>query len=182
MRKQTRSTTTTRDVRDEFAALQESMTANEYAVCYEQERLPLVRFLIYRGAAPQDAFDAAQHAFVEAWRRWEQIHNPRTWLRTVAIRAVAKANQPTVPLDEKYDIADSAPLGSQVSEETMDLVAALRQLPPAQREIMVWTIDGFAPSEIAKELGLSPEAARQGLHRARENMKSILFPKEGRRS
>ncbi|MFF0172279.1 sigma-70 family RNA polymerase sigma factor [Micromonospora profundi] len=178
MRKQTRSTTTTRDVQDEFSALQESMTANEYAVCYEQERLPLVRFLIYRGAAPQDAFDAAQHAFVEAWRRWEHIHNPRTWLRTVAIRAVAKANQPTVPLNEQYDLADSAPLDSQVSEETLDLVAALRQLPPLQREIMVWKMDGFTPSEIAKELGISAEAARQGLHRARENLKKMLFPRE----
>ncbi|MET7951524.1 sigma-70 family RNA polymerase sigma factor [Micromonospora sp. NPDC005324] len=166
MRKQVRSTTASRDVQDEFAALQESMTANEYAACYQRERLPLVKFLIYRGAAPQDAFDAAQHAFVEAWRRWEQIHNPRTWLRTVAIRAVAKANQPTVPLNEQYDLADSAPLGSQVSEETMDLVAVLRRLPPLQREIMVWTIDGFTPSEIAKELGISAEAQTRGIRAA----------------
>nr|WP_231935331.1 sigma-70 family RNA polymerase sigma factor [Micromonospora viridifaciens] len=158
------------------------MTSNEYAACFEQERLPLVKFLINRGASSQDAFDAAHQAFVEAWRRWEQIQNPRAWLRKVAIRSLKSIAQPTTSLPERYDIADPAPTGMQLSDETSDLMKALRQLPLSQREIMAWAVDGFGPSEIAKELGVSAEAVRQALHRARQNLKRLLFPEEGGRA
>ncbi|MEU1747368.1 RNA polymerase sigma factor [Micromonospora arida] len=181
-KEQAATTTTIRDARDDFAAIQESMTNNEYAACYEQERVPLVKFLVYQGASPQDAFDAAHQAFVEAWRRWEQIQNPKAWLRIVAVRALKSAAQPTVPMPDRYDFADSAPTGMQLSEETMDLMTALRRLPPLQREIMAWTVDGFGPSEIAKQLGMSGEAVRQALHRARQNLKRLLFPEEGGRA
>src|SRR5690242_19031242 len=65
-----------------------AMADSEFIACYDKEFLPLVRFVMKHGVSEHDAFDAAQHAFVEAYRVWEQIESPGAWLRKVAIRAL----------------------------------------------------------------------------------------------
>ena len=44
------------------------------------------------------------------------------------------------------------------------------ELPPRQRQVMAWIIDGFGAAEIARELGVSPESVRQSYARARKNL------------
>lgn len=43
----------------------------------------------------------------------------------------------------------------------------LRSLPPGQRNVVAFIVDGFTPTEIAALLGRSPAAIRQSLHDAR---------------
>jgi WhiB family redox-sensing transcriptional regulator len=173
----TQTVTATKDSRAELTTIQESMATNEFATFYREERLLLVRFLIRLGASEQDAFDAAQTAFVEAHRFWEQIHTPRAWLRKVAARQLKR--RPEISLDERPEIQDIALSGIQIAEETRDVLAALRQLPKMQRTVMAWTLDGFKPTEVAMELGTTPEAVRQALKRARQSLKRILLPGGG---
>ena len=54
------------------------------------------------------------------------------------------------------------------------MLAALAALPPKQREVMAWCIDGYSPAEIAGELGADPAAVRQNLAKARKNLKQML--------
>ena len=172
--------TATRDPSAEFAAIRESMATSEFAACYEAEHLLLVRFLIRLGAPEQDAFDAAQDAFVEAYRCWEQIHSPRAWLRKVATRRLTR--WPEIPLGERSHVTDPGPNGIQIAEETRDVLAALRRLPMMQRIAMAWTLDGFKPTEIANELDTTAEAVRQALTRARRTLKRILLPGGGQQA
>jgi RNA polymerase sigma factor (sigma-70 family) len=50
------------------------------------------------------------------------------------------------------------------------VLAALQALPPRQRQVMAWIIDGFGAAEIARELGVSPESVRQSHAKARKNL------------
>jgi RNA polymerase sigma factor (sigma-70 family) len=65
----------------------------------------------------------------------------------------------------------------ELGEEGRRVMAALNTLPPKQREVMAWIIDGFGAAEIARELGVSPESIRQNHAKARKN----LSPFYGRR-
>ncbi|TDD11170.1 hypothetical protein E1294_45525 [Nonomuraea diastatica] len=47
-------------------------------------------------------------------------------------------------------------------------------LPPVQREIMAWTIDGYTPAEIAELLDKSPPAVRVNLFKARATLRIAL--------
>ena len=145
----------------------------EVEACYRAEFNGLVMFLIRQGTPHHDAKDAAQAAFIEALWQWKQIRTPRAWLRRVALRCVS--HLPEYPV---WDIlvADQ-PLPSddlEIKEETRRVLDALAHLPPQQRVVMAWTIDGFSPTEIAAELNCKPAAVRQNLHRARETLKRVL--------
>ena len=59
------------------------------------------------------------------------------------------------------------------------LEAALARLPVAGREILLLVAaEGLAVDEAARVLGLSPEAARQRLHRARAAIARALPPED----
>lgn len=56
---------------------------------------------------------------------------------------------------------------------------ALKKLPDNEYEILFWNLRvGYSPSEIAVLLGISPNAARQRIYRAKMNLKTQL-EKEG---
>jgi RNA polymerase sigma factor (sigma-70 family) len=148
-------------------------TDAEFEACYRNEFLPLVKFLMRLGLSDHDAADAAQSAFLEAYRCWQQIRNPRAWLRRVAPRFHKRLPERPV---EDVAIGDQPRLSDslEIREQTRRVMAALRRLPPHQREVMAWTYDGFNPTEIAQELGYEPAAVRKNLQRARENLKRLL--------
>ena len=64
----------------------------------------------------------------------------------------------------------STALAVELSEEARQVLAALQALPPGQRQVMAWIIDGFGAAEIARELGVSPESVRQSYAKARKNL------------
>ena len=154
---------------------------DDFEACYKAEFIPLVMFLLRQGIPYHDAMDAAQIAFIEALRQWEKIWAPRAWLRRVAIRSVK--HFPEFPVED-VPLRDQPllPDGIEIKEQTRNVLKALAQLPPQQRTVMAWTLDGFSPAEIAAEIRCTPEAVRQNLHRARETLKQILRqePEEGR--
>ncbi|HEX8864295.1 MAG TPA: sigma-70 family RNA polymerase sigma factor, partial [Lentzea sp.] len=53
-------------------------------------------------------------------------------------------------------------------EQQQDLLTALKVLPPRQQQVMAWTLSGFRPAEIADELGITAEAVRSSLMKARQ--------------
>jgi RNA polymerase sigma factor (sigma-70 family) len=62
----------------------------------------------------------------------------------------------------------------ELRDEARTVLAALATLPPKQRQVMAWCIDGYTPAEIAREMGADPAAVRQNLAKARKNLKQVL--------
>ncbi|MEU5137998.1 sigma factor-like helix-turn-helix DNA-binding protein [Streptomyces californicus] len=54
------------------------------------------------------------------------------------------------------------------------MIKLLLSLPSKQRAALAWTLDGFTTQESADAMGISPEAARQNLSRARATLKTRL--------
>jgi RNA polymerase sigma-70 factor (ECF subfamily) len=135
--------------------------------------------------------DVAQEAFVRAWRALPQFRSEArfsTWMyritantasthRTRALRHRAESLDQLVvePHDRgttPEDAAEAADLGSR-------LTAALAQLPPAQRMVVVLKdVYGWTHREIAEHLDVSVPATKVRLHRARSALRIQLWNEE----
>lgn len=144
---------------------------------YRAERINLMTYLMSMGADPHEADDAVQAAFIQALRVWPTIRQPRAWLYKVALREYYRADTRTrtreTPagnaLPERAEPLDSSDIVLLDEEEEM-VRAAIAALPGRQRQVMALTLAGFAPAEIAEQLGCDPAAVRQNQVRARGNL------------
>ncbi|MFE2498801.1 RNA polymerase sigma factor [Streptomyces scopuliridis] len=149
----------------------------DFALFYSEHLAMLTRFVMRLGASPYEAAEAAHVAFVEAFPKWSQITTPRAWLRTVAARAFLRQtglrDQPTGTVPDQP--GGECPLAAVVlKDEEQRVYAALGMLPPRQRQVMAWHLDGFSHSEISDQLGITVEAVRQNYARARAALKRAL--------
>lgn len=151
----------------------------EFTRFYRETTKPLTAFLILQGATITEAADIAQDTMIQAFRCWHTIDHPHAWTRRVASRAFIRlrVNQPETPVDPP----PQPPLlrGGDIEgwELRHDLVRALAQLPPRQRQAMAWTLAGHTPSEIATELAIPPATVRQHLYLARQALSTSLTRK-----
>jgi RNA polymerase sigma factor (sigma-70 family) len=150
--------------------------AADFADCYAREMPGLVWFVMSLGASAEVAADAAQSAFADAFPVWPAIRHPRAWLRRVAQRGYYRCGFRETPVESPPDQPGSLPTATAVElrEEASAVLVALATLPPKQRQVMAWCIDGYSPAEIARELGADPAAVRQNLAKARKNLKQML--------
>jgi RNA polymerase sigma factor (sigma-70 family) len=149
----------------------------DFSACYARELSSLTWFVMSLGADAHRAADVAQSAFAEAFVVWARIQHPTAWLRRVAGRLYYRhlVTQET----SVEDVPDrQGPLSAasvvELHDEARRVLAALADLPPKQRQVMAWTIDGFSPAEIARELDVDPATVRQSLAKARKNLKQQL--------
>lgn len=149
----------------------------EFTRCYEQQMGPLVRHLMRQGAAPHEAAEAAQAAFTEAYAQWQAITHPTAWLRSVAYRQYLRRPAREDPVADVPDLPGGVcPLAAvELKEEDARVLAALAELPPLQRQVMAWVLDGFPTAEISTALGMTEAAVRQNLCRARARLKQHLL-------
>lgn len=139
----------------------------------------LVRFLLLHGASWNEAQDAAQDAFTRCaypvrvsaipkpgCGRWPGVpgygsrSGQRIRARRCRLESVVHWQTP----------AHAAELGV----EERRVVELLLKLPAKQRAALAWTLDGFTTLESAEAMGITPEAARQNLARARATLKAEL--------
>jgi RNA polymerase sigma factor (sigma-70 family) len=97
----------------------------------------------------------------------------RIFYRDLAVRET--------PVDSVPDTSSplSAASEAELHDEARVVLAALADLPPKQRQVMAWSIDGFSPAEIAGELDVDPATVRQNLAKARKNLKQLLGIRRG---
>jgi RNA polymerase sigma factor (sigma-70 family) len=148
----------------------------EFTAVYRAEVAAVVRHVTLHGATAEEAWDAAQTAFAQAYRAWATVRSPRAWLRVVAVRAYFRSAVPETPTDTPPDRPDPASpaLRVELGEQERMVLVALAGLPVKQRQVMAWTVDGYPPAEIAAVLEEDPAAVRQNLRRARQNLKQRL--------
>jgi RNA polymerase sigma-70 factor (ECF subfamily) len=133
-------------------------------------------FLMTGSAA--EAEDATAEAFARAWQQWRKVstyHNPEAWVRTVAWRISVSNWRKMVnrTLAHRRHGPPGDPPG--MSPDSVAIVAALRQIPPAQRQaVVLHYLVGLSIAQIAQQTGASEGAIRVRLSRGRKALTPYL--------
>jgi RNA polymerase sigma factor (sigma-70 family) len=135
----------------------------------------LVAFLVWQGADISQAAELAQETMIQAYQHWPEIEYPETWVRRVASRSLIRQESQPGPRS-----AGHIPLYREASsdevrnwEEQNEVIRLLGRLQPRERQVLAWSIDGFTPTEIARELGIPAATVRVRLSNARRNLTKI---------
>ncbi|MGQ0774516.1 MAG: RNA polymerase sigma factor [Pseudonocardiales bacterium] len=149
-----------------------------FSAFYRQFTPTLVAWLIWQGARLPVAADVAQETMIKAYRNWSTISQPAAWARRVASRELARhiARIEEDPVDDVGERSALLPPLTDVAawEQQHEVLRVLERLPPRQRQVMAWTLDGYSPAQIADELGITAEAARSSLKKARRTLAAYL--------
>jgi RNA polymerase sigma factor (sigma-70 family) len=164
-----------------------ALPGSELAERLHQSEYPgLIRFLLLSGASWNEAQDAAQDAFTRMCRPGTRITHPRAWLRKVAwrswLRQQVRPEELCAEVPETRSPHWQSPVrAAELGAEERRVVELLLRLPAKQRAAMAWSLAGFTAQEIARAMGITPEAVRQNLSRARGSLKVWLGLEEPER-
>jgi RNA polymerase sigma-70 factor (ECF subfamily) len=148
----------------------------------------------------EDAQDAVQEAFVNAFRsidRFEGGARLSTWLHRIVVNAAlmklrSKRRRPESSIDELLPtFREDGHLDSPNSqwrslpdtmvvrdEDRRYVREAIDKLPDTYRNVLLLRdIEGLDTAESAKVLGISENATKVRLHRARQALQSLLEPR-----
>ena len=145
---------------------------------------PLRRY-VGRRADLDTAQDVLADALVVLWRRLEDVptDDPLPWCYAVTRGCLANATRAASRqqrLVERLSLVQSRAPFEPVLDDA-DLYDALGRLPERDRELVrLWAWEQLAPHEIAVVLGMTPNAVRIRLHRARAKLGQLLEGRNGR--
>ncbi|WP_221320999.1 RNA polymerase sigma factor [Actinoplanes sp. L3-i22] len=135
-----------------------------------RELAPRVVARLCRSGADQSAAeDATSEAVSRALARWDELDDPAAWVFTAApfilIDHKVQAGRATLYADLPATDASSVDCAVLVAGEQRRQWL-LQALTPGQRRAMELAMDGYPMTEIATEMGRSPDAVRQLIARA----------------
>ncbi|MBY0274035.1 sigma-70 family RNA polymerase sigma factor [Candidatus Binatia bacterium] len=148
-------------------------------------------------SSEDDARDAVQEAFVSAWRGiagFDGTARLSTWLHRIVVNAAlmklrSRRRRPEESIDDLLPCFDengawtsgmaqqpSAAEAHVASRQTRALVQrCIARLPDAYRVVLVLRdIEDRDTGEVAETLGVSPNAVKIRLHRARQALRTLL--------
>jgi len=144
-----------------------------FRTLYAEWRAPLFHFLLRRTGSRE----LAEECYQDTWARvWKSAHtyDPRrafkSWLFTIAANVGHDAKRPVVA-----DFRLETTTNSDRVEAKNTLVVALHMLEGRDRAMMLLSIEGFKPAEIAEAFGVSPNSVRVRLSRARSQLREQLL-------
>jgi RNA polymerase sigma factor (sigma-70 family) len=158
---------------------------DEFLAAIPEIQRATVLSTMHSGVSFADAEDATQDALVSmylALQRGDTISTPRAWARVVARRAAWRlaSRQGRERLTANEDLAvlaGDADNHEKMADDIAERVQVLdwiRQLPADHQNIIALVGDGYSPSEIAEQLGLSTAVVRVRLKNAREKLRKAF--------
>lgn len=152
-----------------------------FRAIYARHARPVLGYALRRVDVAEDAADVVAETFLVALRRIADVpHEPdtRAWLFGVARRVLAnsrRGDRRRGRLGERLrgDVAAAFPDHASFVATTLDTERLLEPLGEVDREIVRLTAwEELSPSEIAQVLGLTPNAVRLRLSRARRGLRA----------
>ena len=158
------------------------MSNLEFAEFYATNKDRCLRAAVASGMRPAEAEDAVAEAFARAWASWHKVRkaqSPAAWVVRTAVNANIswwrKRRHETTTTD-----APNEQPATEIAGST-DLVAAVRRLPPRQREVVVlrYLLD-LDTATTARSLGIAPGTVAAHLHHAIAALREQLGQPEGK--
>jgi RNA polymerase sigma-70 factor (ECF subfamily) len=138
----------------------------------------MVAYLFAVGGDRAEAQDAAHEAYARAWQHWDQVEHygdPERWVRNVGWRIQVnrwRKVRGRLAAYRRHGVPEPLP---PLKEDTIALVAALRQIPAAQRVALVLHhVLDLPIAEVAQQTGSSVGAVKVRLSRGRHALAKIL--------
>jgi RNA polymerase sigma-70 factor (ECF subfamily) len=154
--------------------------AAAFRILYGRHTAALFAMAMRIGGNAADAEDAVHDAWiraVEAMPRFEWRSSLRTWLTGILLnrlRELERHRTPTVALDDAL-LSSAVPVELPHGVDPIDLDAAIAELPPGYRRILVLhDIEGFTHEDIGTMLGIDPGTSKSQLSRARRHLRRAL--------
>ncbi|MEU6375310.1 sigma-70 family RNA polymerase sigma factor [Streptomyces sp. NPDC046909] len=127
----------------------------------------------------EDAEDATQEAFLEAYRAWDRITGydlPEAWVYRVAGQRLWKTHRRRRTGQERLpDVPVPVQAGPEQSAEAREVLRLLAALPSRQRITMVlFCLHGWSQGEIAKALRMTRGGVAANVSKARQTLKEAL--------
>jgi RNA polymerase sigma-70 factor (ECF subfamily) len=162
-----------------LVALARSGHAEAFAHLVLRHQVRVYRIALRMLGNPADAEDAAQEAFLAAWRGLDRFRfdsSFSTWLQRIVVNRClnvlrARRSTPEQPADHEPVAIGGPQEAVEVYEQMAALRRALQRLTPEQRAAFVLRyLEGCTLEEIARVLGISLSAVKSRLHRARAEL------------
>jgi RNA polymerase sigma-70 factor (sigma-E family) len=149
---------------------------------YRQHRMRLVRLALLLVDEPATAEDVVQEAFTGLHRNWSNLRDAQAavgYLRTAVVngsRSVLRRRKTARDyIPPHVANARSAESLAMLTAEHQAVVAALSQLPPRQREVLVLRYYGdMSEAEIAEATGISKGTVKSTASRALDALQKIM--------
>jgi RNA polymerase sigma factor (sigma-70 family) len=157
-----------------------SARSDDFEAFFLQYEHAIFGYLMRLTGDEQSAHDLSQEAFLRAWQHYEKIRgyeHPAAWLFRVASNlAISHLRRRASPVGSAKLLGDDdSPARSDPAMRFIefDLVEqTLLELPPKQRAALVLReVYGFSCEEIGSTLGMSRDAVKMSLWRARERFR-----------
>jgi RNA polymerase sigma factor (sigma-70 family) len=151
-----------------------------FAALYARWSSPVLAFLVGRLGRREDAEDALQAAFLDAWRNLPRLRRPSRfvrWLFRIARSRAADLDRRRrlglVALGaEEGEPAAPAPEEDADSDRVRMIVKGLR--PRTRTVLLLRTVKGMSAEEVGQALGLSASTIRREHARALEHLRVAL--------
>ena len=150
---------------------------------------PLVGFIRRMIRDTHRSEELFQESFLAVWRKRMQYQFPRpfkAWLYAIALnkcRADFRAPaRPLVELDSESPMLPASPGSSpedtaMAGETAEQVAAAVQQLPPQQRAVVVMRVwEGLSYAEIAEVTGRTEATVRSHMHHALAALRRTMAP------
>ncbi|MBX6351212.1 MAG: sigma-70 family RNA polymerase sigma factor [Clostridia bacterium] len=152
------------------------MTVEE-VVARHADRLYRIAYLYLHDS--MGAEDVVQEAFLAFVRTPRPVAEPGRWLarvvRNLCLNRLRRDRREEPADPEGWPAPASGPPPDEAVGRRLDVSGALLRLPLAYRELLLWRYYLDLPvAELARELGIRPDAARQRLARARQALAALL--------
>jgi RNA polymerase sigma factor (sigma-70 family) len=127
----------------------------------------------------EDAEDATQEAFVEAYRVWDRLAGydlPEAWVHRVVVQRLWKAyRKRRTGQDRLLHLPVPRQAGPEQTAEARQVLALLAGLPPRQRVTMVlFCLHGWSQQEIAAALRMTRGGVAANVSKARQTLREAL--------
>ncbi len=170
-----------------LVALAQAGSRTAFDLLVERHYPVIHRFLLRRCASSELADDLTQETFLDAWRDLDRLHDGDAvlqWLYRIA-RNNLMSTWRQRRVDSMDDLAERGAMSAAFQDEDhadncvvrKDVVDALKRLSGAAREVLVLhTVAGMTSEEVGLHLGISREAAKKRIGRAKADFRKEYVP------